>query len=61
MFLDVKLNYLGPCELCFITDKRPLNFRTADGYFYYPEGEVGYPVTVPLPGEVSQNQRSREI
>ncbi len=22
-------------------------FRTADGYYYYPEGEVGYPVCVP--------------
>ena len=25
-------------------------FRAADGYFHYPEGEVGYPVTVPGQG-----------
>ena len=24
-----------------------MSCRTADGYYYYPEGEVGYPVCVP--------------
>ena len=33
--------------------------RTADGYYYYPEGEVGYPVTVQQPQQ-QEARRQRE-
>ena len=26
--------------------------RTADGYYYYPEGEVGYPVSIQHQGSI---------
>ena len=34
--------------------------RTADGYYYYPEGEVGYPVTVQQPQQQEAARRQRE-